>query len=464
MPNEALINRIENVLSEITTLGGVQERTSIVTNLIVIDNAPSGLTNFIIVRDERDGNYITAQTVPGIVYTNGDLVNILFIEGTEPIAFQQGSQSASSNSLWQISTVNANDIYYNTGNVGVGTTGPDAQLDVLATTTQLRLTRTDGTVFVDFTVDTNSDLTITPSSTGQIILQPTTDSTDFFQVLDADGGTPTLNVDSTNERVGIGTATPDYELDVAGNAGFDEFLYHNDDTDTYVQYTDDQVDVFAGGINLLRLDETTQDVVSIGDVAGGGDVDINFNNGQMFVEGSSGDVGVATITPQANLEIEDNATANIILFKITADDNNPWAMIIGNDTYSATDSQGMAFFVNNDGTAHIRAGGSVSTIDLALNSAGGDVGIGIASPTARLHVDQSITDNAQPVLLLDQADVSEEFIRFIGMAAAATLTQSIVAEADVTTATRQGFTRIYVQDDGNQVTDQAYYQAFYTLA
>jgi len=34
--------------------------------------------------------------------------------------------------------------------------------------------------------------------------QPATDSTTFFQILDADGGTPILNVDSTNERVGIG--------------------------------------------------------------------------------------------------------------------------------------------------------------------------------------------------------------------------------------------------------------------
>ena len=34
-----------------------------------------------------------------------------------------------------------------------------------------------------------------------------TDSTTFFQILDFDGGTPILNVDSTNERVGIGTAT-----------------------------------------------------------------------------------------------------------------------------------------------------------------------------------------------------------------------------------------------------------------
>ena len=102
--------------------------------------------------------------------------------------------------------------------VGIGTTGPDRKLDVLdASNPQLRLTHTDGSKYVDFQVDTNHDLTITPSSTGQIKLQPTSDTTDFFQVLDAGGGTPILNVDSHNARVGIGTSIPAAALDVAGS-------------------------------------------------------------------------------------------------------------------------------------------------------------------------------------------------------------------------------------------------------
>lgn len=94
----------------------------------------------------------------------------------------------------------------------------------------------------------------------------------------------------------------------------------------------------------------------------------------------------------------------------------------------------------------------------------GNVGIGIAAPVAKTHIDQASTTAAQPVLILDQADVSEEFIKFIGTAAAATLTRSIVAEADVSTATRAGFLKINVQDDGNRITDQAYFLPIYTLA
>ena len=52
-------------------------------------------------------------------------------------------------------------------------------------------------------------------SLNSAIFQPTTDSTTFFQVLDADGGTPVLNVDTTNERVGIGTNAPTASVHIA---------------------------------------------------------------------------------------------------------------------------------------------------------------------------------------------------------------------------------------------------------
>ena len=60
--------------------------------------------------------------------------------------------------------------------------------------------------------------------------------------------------------------------------------------------------------------------------------------------------------------------------------------------------------------------------------------------------------------------MSEEFIRFIGTAAAGVLTQSIVDEGDQASQTLEGWIKIYVQDDGNQITDQAYFIPIYTLS
>lgn len=48
----------------------------------------------------------------------------------------------------------------------------------------------------------------------------------------------------------------------------------------------------------------------------------------------------------------------------------------------------------------------------------GKIGIGILLPTARLHVDQASPTGAIPVLRLDQADVDDTFVDFIGTSAA----------------------------------------------
>ena len=63
-----------------------------------------------------------------------------------------------------------------------------------------------------------------------------------------------------------------------------------------------------------------------------------------------------------------------------------------------------------------------------------------------------------------QSQTDESFIRFRGTAASADLTKSIADEGDVTTATRQGFVQVFVEDLGNQITDQKYYVPLFTLA
>ena len=51
------------------------------------------------------------------------------------------------------------------GSVGIGTSGPDAKLDVLSTSTQLRLTYTDGSVYGNFTVEATGKLTLSTTGT-----------------------------------------------------------------------------------------------------------------------------------------------------------------------------------------------------------------------------------------------------------------------------------------------------------
>lgn len=71
-------------------------------------------------------------------------------------------------------------------------------------------------------------------------------------------------------------------------------LIHAGDTDTKMSFTDDDIEFTVGSLSMLKLTETTQDLITLG--PGSGDVDINFN-GDMFLQGSDGRFGIGTATP-----------------------------------------------------------------------------------------------------------------------------------------------------------------------
>ncbi len=190
-----------------------------------------------------------------------------------------------------------------TGDVGIGTLTPGGQIDSLIAdgTAQLRLSFS-ATKFLDFIVDTNHDTTITPSSTGQVKFQPTTDSTDFLQVLDADGGNPILNVDSTNERIGFGTDTPTSGIHILNEQsltmtverptvnGVPSLEFKNDATNYRFQIRGDSSDEFVirtgsgGGTLPFKLFDTAPT--------------------NSFIIAASGNIGInGVISPSTELDI-----------------------------------------------------------------------------------------------------------------------------------------------------------------
>ncbi len=90
------------------------------------------------------------------------------------------------------------------GNVGIGTVTPSAPLHILKTTEQLRLGY-DATNAVKFTVG---------SGGGLVINQLTSGLAAGFNFTKTDGTTSILDVDTTNARVGIGTAAPSVAFEV----------------------------------------------------------------------------------------------------------------------------------------------------------------------------------------------------------------------------------------------------------
>lgn len=119
----------------------------------------------------------------------------------------------------------------------------------------------------------------------------------------------------------------------------------------------------------------------------------------------------------------------------------------------------------NAGNKVLNASGVVTGANYQLASdSNGELAIANATTGTLIHAQQSSTTGAVSPLRVEQADVSEEMIKFTGSATADVLTQTLVAGASVSTATKAGFIRVHITDTGDVMTDGYYYLEVFTLA
>ena len=127
--------------------------------------------------------------------------------------------------------------------------------------------------------------------------------------IEGDSDANLLIADASTDRIGIGTATPDYLLSVAGNAGFNEYIYHNGDADTYIRMRGDQFDFVAGNMTFLTLDESSgasADTVTVNH--GDNDIDflVNSDDGTQLIrtDAENNRVGIGTEAPATMLHVQ----------------------------------------------------------------------------------------------------------------------------------------------------------------
>ena len=105
---------------------------------------------------------------------------------------------------------------------------------------------------------------------------------------------------------------------------------------------------------------------------------------------SAGQIVMGATTSKAKFEIKDNGyTSTTVLQRISADDANPYALIIANDTCNTSAASGLQIFVGNAGTHYIRArGSSTAGNNNLLIQAQNDIRFGSgSSETERLRID-----------------------------------------------------------------------------
>jgi hypothetical protein len=158
-------------------------------------------------------------------------------------------------------------------------------------------------------------------------------------------------------------------------------------------------------------------------LSGAGDFAVNTS--QLYVDTSTGNSGFGTTEPVGRLDVlgPSNATSG---GRVILDDDGAYRPRIrmykwsgGASTYypfhviTNGDGSGVSTlsFSSQSGSSNI---GSESVSEVMVLKGNGIVGIGISTGLdGKTHIDQSSTTAAIPVLTLDQADLSEQFIKFM---------------------------------------------------
>jgi len=205
----------------------------------------------------------------------------------------------------------------------------------------------------------------------------------------------------------------------------------------------------AGGSQTITIDSTPKLYSSSGtfdfdddNITSSGNLTLTGAASELIVDtttlvvnasGYADRVGIGTATPPQELSF--GASTPVISTDTSDGSDNKRLDVTAGGAFGSTRGAGFSLFGNehaNKGYCQLIAGNPTSPtewyhgalifqtggVNRFVIDVGGDTGIGITSPTAKFHIDQSSATGAKPVLRLDQGDIDDSFIDFIGTSAA----------------------------------------------
>jgi len=196
------------------------------------------------------------------------------------------------------------------------------------------------------------------------------------------GSLPTMQI-SASGKVGIGTITPAYKLDLIGG-----------DISVSNASNNPQVRVVDGSIITKLQSQTVGGTAGALGTESNHDLNILTNNIARLTVLSSGNVGIGTTTPSANLHVVGTLMTNGSSSNLDSRNlsflSNSGLMLMG---WNRTRGGGEADFISNQaaggegGFAFYNYDNSGNESQLMWVKGNGSVGIGTASPALKLHVD-----------------------------------------------------------------------------
>ncbi len=403
------------------------------------------------------------------------------------------------------------------GNVGIGTIVPRRDLHIESGVPTLRMSdsnaATDQAVatLIEFYRANNTNRVgfFGMESASNDLLKLATDYAAGEIAISTGSSVEAVRIDNAG-NVGIGTAGPTSLLDVNGN--IKSLTYESDivtgtaplivaSTTKITNLNADLLDgiseaafaLLAGrsGGQVLKGGTGVSDNLTLQCTSGnaGDGTSIIFlggNNGALewarFKDrtsaGGSPRFGIGTTDPGFTFHV---VSANVV---VTAGDSQ---FTLGTNDSFAIDKGGMASFGgkyntagnttlfggiagrkentgdgDTDGYLQFRTRGASAHAERMRITSVGLMGLGITVPVGLLHVDQANTSGARPVIVLDQADVDEDYFKFIGTSDT-NVDRALVDAANFTTpGPIAGYLKINIQDDQSTdpIPDGDYYIAF----